>query len=206
LCAVPLLWGLHHNAVRNDRGISALMANPWVHWRFTTVEWKAVADLAWKDTGKPVFQWKKNWGTGLTLAVSGTGAAWIFGGGMGETVGALVFFLLFPLGVNWLVSNSANEQYRRWIAAPPQAWFGPDGLLIGDEYIPWVSSGKYLLAATIQQGPPTCLVFRFRIFTGRRADVDKLVPLPTGCDPDLQLLERQLRAVCTNARVELVSA
>ncbi len=171
ICAVPALFGLRHKALRNDRGVSALMANPWVHWQYAQAEWEALANIQFPKQAKPAFSWKRNCGAGLLF--------W----------------------VNWPVRNAAQAKRRRMIAAPARAWFGPDGLLIGDDYTPWSLSGTYLLGAGVRSDPPARLVLRFYVYGGRGANVDKSVPLPEGAGHELELLQHNLHQICPRAKI-----
>jgi len=206
VCAAPFLYGLYRNAVRADSGVSALMANPWVHWEFTPAEWQAVADVQFPERAKP-FTWKRQWPVGLTIVTTGTAGAWIFGGSPPVILGAFVFFLLFPFGCNWLFGRDMRVQHRRMMAAPAEVWLGPDGLLLGDQFTPWVSSEFGLLRATVGSTAPARLVLRFRVYSNlvysSQPYIHRSIPLPPSAGRDLELLQQRLSATCPKAQIAL---
>jgi hypothetical protein len=99
---------------------------------------------------------------------------------------------------------SAALKANFWVHWQDDIWLGPDGLLVGDAYTPWLSSGNYLTDARIETGPPISLLLIFQKAFGARYDpVMTRVPIPEGGESDLEALEGKLRARCPKARVEL---
>jgi hypothetical protein len=87
-----------------------------------------------------------------------------------------------------------------------ETWLGPDGLLCGGEYAPWLSSGNYLTEARVERGSTVSLLLTFeKAFGARTAPVTTRVPIPKGRESDVELLEGKLRARCPKARIELRS-
>ncbi|SPF46045.1 membrane hypothetical protein [Candidatus Sulfopaludibacter sp. SbA4] len=206
-CAAPFLYGLHRNAVRADRGVAALMANPWVHWEFTHAEWQAVADVQFPQRSKP-FTWRRQWPVGLTTVAAGTFGAWIFGGSPPVILGAFVFFALCPIACNWFFGRDMRAQHRRMMAAPTKVWLGPDGLLLGSQFTPWVSSEFRLERAAVQSAAPARLVLRFRVSPSltysSRPYFHRSVPLSAGSGRDLELLQQKLRSAFPKAEIAVV--
>jgi hypothetical protein len=85
-----------------------------------------------------------------------------------------------------------------------ESWMGPDGLLCGDVYTPWLTSGNYLTEARVDRGSTVSLLLTFeKAFGARYAPVMTRVPIPEGRESDMELLEGKLRARCPKARIEL---
>jgi hypothetical protein len=85
-----------------------------------------------------------------------------------------------------------------------ESWLGPDGLLCGGAYTPWLTSGNYLTDARVELGPPVSLLLTFEKAIGARtAPVAVRVLVPEGRESDLELLEGKLKARCPKARVHL---
>lgn len=99
---------------------------------------------------------------------------------------------------------SAALMANFWVRWQDDIWLGPDGLLCGGAYTPWLSSGNYLTDARIETDPPISLLLTFeKAFGARYVPVMTRVPVPEGRESDLELLEGKLRARCPKARVEL---
>jgi len=212
LLGTAALYPLYLKARRFDRGMTALMADPWVHWQYTAEQWQtwAAIQCSWERARTPVFVWKRDWSKLLfPMAVFG-GGAWILGdSGPGEKVAVFlscVAVLTLTAGLlTWAARREPERRYRRMLASRPEAYLGADGLLCSGEYAPWVLSGNYLVEAAALRDPPGRLVLSFEAFNGkiagRRA---KLIPIPEGKEGDLDLLQQQLRARCPKAAVNLL--
>jgi hypothetical protein len=91
-----------------------------------------------------------------------------------------------------------------WVRWQDDIWLGPDGLLIGGAYTPWLSSSNYLIEARVETGPPISLLLTFEKASGARYfPVTTRVPIPEGRESDLEALEGKLKARCPKARVNL---
>jgi NADH:ubiquinone oxidoreductase subunit K len=89
-----------------------------------------------------------------------------------------------------------------WVHWQDDIWLGPNGLLRGGKYTPWLTSGDYLTDARVETGPPLSLLLSFQKAFGARGDsVTTRVPIPEGRESDLILLAEKLRAQCPKARV-----
>ena len=88
-----------------------------------------------------------------------------------------------------------------WQPGPGQGenWLGPAGLLAGEAFMPWLSSGTYLKEARAERLGSGSLVFTFAKYPS--ADVRIRVPIPAGRESDLEALEAKLRARCPKARI-----
>jgi hypothetical protein len=99
---------------------------------------------------------------------------------------------------------SAAIMANFWVHWQDDIWLGPDGLLVGGAYTPWLSSGNYLTDARIETGPPISLLLTFeKAFGARYIPITTHMPVPEGRESDLEMLEEKLRARCPKARVNL---
>jgi len=140
---------------------------------------------------------------------------WMYAAIFGGLFLALAFpFLLglylkagrFDHGLALLMANP----WVHWPALPgaAAAYFGPDGFLCGDEYLPWVLSGSYLGEAAVSADPPARLLLSFNtyrptIWGTSWVRVEKSVPLPGGVDGDLDVLQEQLQRRCPKASINV---
>ncbi len=88
-----------------------------------------------------------------------------------------------------------------WQQGPGQSesWLGPAGLLAGEAFMPWLSSGTYLLDARAEWLGSGSLVFTFAKYPGPVVTIR--VPVPAGRESELEALEAKLRARCPKARI-----
>lgn len=86
-----------------------------------------------------------------------------------------------------------------------EAWLGPDGLLCGGRYTPWLASGNYLVKAGANLVPPAFLVLTFEKSAGgyRGAPVAMRVLIPEGRESDLEALREKLRTRCPKAHIDI---
>jgi hypothetical protein len=213
LLGTSVLYPLYLKGRRFDRGMTALMADPWVHWQYTPEQWQSWAAIqrSWERAKTPVFVWKRDWTKLLfPIAIFG-GGAWILGdSGPGEKAGVFlgcVGVLLLSAGLlMWAARREPERRYRRMMAARPEAYLGAEGLFCSGEYSPWILSGNYLVEAAALRDPPGRIVLSFEAFTGRStARLARLIPIPEGREGDLDVLQRQLHARCPKAAVHLVA-
>jgi len=210
LCG-PTLSILFMMARRNDRGMSAVIANPWVHWQFTQEKWVQWAknQQEWEEEQERPWSWK-----GVSLLVLfcvGLFAlgALFSGEGLKENAtivsGLTGFVMLLVLVAYWFKRTNFDRRYRRLLAAAPEAWFGDEGLFCNGEYTPWILSGKYLLKASAQCDPPRCVMLVFQSFNGSSSVlVTQRVPIPDGNTSDLPVLQQKLNSHCPTASVLLI--
>ncbi len=60
LLCVPMLSIFYMMARRNDRGMSAVIANPWAHWQYTPEKWAQWANnqREWEEAQEGAWSWK----------------------------------------------------------------------------------------------------------------------------------------------------
>src|ERR1035441_882005 len=170
----PMLMGFHMRARRLDFGMSAVIAAPWAHWQYTPAQWDARAknQLAWERSKAKPMTWRALLSAVLVCGVIFAFGALFDGAGFRENVvtvaGLSAFVVLILMAANWSGRTNYGRRYRRLLAAPPEAWFGDEGLFCNGEYSPGPLSGAYLLEATAPRDPPARLVLVFQTFNGTR--------------------------------------
>jgi hypothetical protein len=211
LCG-PMLTIAYMMARRNDRGMSAVIANPWAHWQYAPGQWAQWAknQQQWEEAQEAPWSWKS-----ATLFVLFCGALFalgaLFSGGSFEEnviiVGGLTGFVaLMVLGAYWLKRTNFDRRYRRLLVAAPEAWFGDEGVFCNGIYMPWTLSGRYLLKATTASDPPARLTLVFESFNGGSTTlVTQRIPIPAAQTSDLQVLQLKLKTHCPTASVQLTA-
>jgi hypothetical protein len=212
LCA-PTLSILFMMARRNDRSMSAVIANPWVHWQYTPEKWAQWAknQQEWEEAQEGPWRWK----AALLMVLFSAGlfvlGALFSGLGLQENViivgGLTAFIVLLMLVAWWFKRTNFDRRYRRLLAAAPEAWFGDEGLFCNGAYTLWILSGKYLLKATAESDPPARVTLIFQSFNGTSSvQIAQRIPIPDGLISDLPLLQQKLKAHCPTASVHLVAS
>ena len=214
----PMLAILYMMARRNDRGMTAVIANPWAHWEYTPEQWQAWAanELDWERSKETQMSWKGLAGFVLfCAALFGLGALFA-GDSLQEKlfiVGALTALVVgMMVAALWFQRTNPGRRYRRLLAAPREAYFGDEGLYCNGLYSPWTLSGKYLTEADAisdPKSPPERLVFVFLSFNGSSSGkIVWRVPVPMGPyakgRADVAVLQQKLRAQCRTAAVRLM--
>ncbi len=216
LCIVMLPVG-YVTARRMDRAVTALELNPWLRWQYPpearSVWCKAQVE---RLKLKPyAFILRRDW-----LKLLGLCAALVIPslvlmpGAMLARVG-WGFFCCVLLGL--FIELAAAEERRaparlasRLKAAPPEVWFGHDGLVCDGHFYTWIDTSVYLRSARIDWRPPRSLCFEFNnIGAGAygapvtsTVSQNVLIPPTVGAD-DLALLQAHLRTRCPDAEIKL---
>jgi hypothetical protein len=209
LCG-PMLSIAYMMARRNDRGMSAVIANPWAHWQYTQQQWAqwAESQRAWEKAQEGPWSWK---GASLfvlfCIGLFALGALFT-GASLEENLiivsGLSGFIILLALVAYWFKRTNFDRRYRRLLAAQPETWFGDEGLFSNGKYTPWILSGRYLLKATAAIDPPPRLTLIFESFNGSSStQITQRVLIPDGHITDLPMLEQKLKSHCPTASVHL---
>jgi hypothetical protein len=209
LCG-PMLSIAFMMARRNDRGMSAVIANPWAHWQYTPESWAqwAESQRAWEEAQEGPWSWK---GASLfVLLCAGLFAlgTLLTGGSLEENViiwsGLTGFVILLTLLAYWFKGTNFDRRYRRLLAAQPETWFGDEGLFANGAYTPWILSGRYLLKATAAIDAPPRVTLIFESFNGSSStQITQRVLIPDGHITELLMLQQKLKAHCPTASVHL---
>lgn len=206
----PTLSIAYMMARRNDRGMTAVMANPWAHWQYTPEKWAqwAESQRAWEQAQEGPWSWK---GASLfVLLCAGLFAlgTLLTGGSLEENLiiwGSLTGFIvvLTPVAY-WFKLTNFDRRYRRLLAAHPETWLGDEGFFSNGKYTPWILSGRYLLKATASSDPPPHLTLIFQTFGGYSStQIAQRVLIPDDHLADLPMLQQKLKDHCPTAAVHL---
>ena len=211
LCG-PMLSIGYMMARRNDRGMTAVIANPWAHWQYAPEKWTQWAEnqRAWEKSQEGPWRWKRISLFVLLCAGLFSIGSLISGGSLQEKltiVGGLTgFVVLLVLVAYWFKRTNFDRRYRRLLIAAPEAWFGDEGLFCNGTYMPWILSGRYLLKATVASDPPAHLTLIFQSFNGSASVlVTQRIPIPPEHASDLRILQQRLESHCPTASVRLVA-
>jgi Flp pilus assembly protein TadB len=212
LASGPSLGLGYMMARRNDRAMTAVIANPWVHWQYTPEQWNAWVgkDLEWERKTETPWSWKKAILFDLFIAGLFALGALFTGGGFQEnliifcSLNALV--VLMTLILFWVVRTHPARRKRKLLAAPPEAYFGDEGVFCEGGYMQWILSGRFLLTASLATDPATCVVLVFESFNGSTSTkITKRIPIPPDRIQDQAILQQKIGAACPTAHVRLLT-
>ena len=206
----PMLSILFMMARRNDRGMSAVIANPWAHWQYTPEKWAqwAANQREWEKAQEGPWSWKSvSLFVLLCVGLFALGALFT-GESLQENVtivgGLTGFILLLVALAYWFKRTNFDRRYRRLLAAAPETWFGDEGMFSNGAYMPWILSGRYLLKGTAAVDQPARLMLVFESFNGSSStQITQRVAIPDGHITDLPMLEQKLSTHCPTASVHL---
>lgn len=211
LCG-PMLSIGYMMARRNDRGMTAVIANPWVHWQYAPEKWTQWAQnqREWEESQEGPWNWKRVSLFILFCAGLLSLGTLISGGSLAEKLiilcGLTGFMVLLVLVAYWFKRTNFDRRYRDLLAAAPEAWFGDEGLFCNGTYMPWILSGRYLLKASVDNDPPTHLNLIFQSFNGSSSTTTtQRVPIPAEHVSDLPRLQQKIKSQCPTASVHLVT-
>jgi hypothetical protein len=209
LCG-PMLSIAYMMARRNDRGMSAVIANPWAHWQYTQAGWAQWAEnqREWEIAQEGPWSWK---GASLFIlfcvGLFALGALFT-GASLKENViivsGLTGLVLFLALVAYFFKRTNFDRRYRRLLAAQPETWFGDEGLFSNGAYTPWILSGRYLMKATAAIDPPPRVTLIFESFNGSSStEITQRILIPDGHITDLPMLQQKLNVHCPTASVHL---
>jgi hypothetical protein len=216
--AFVLCFTAYLSARQMDRWLSAVEADPWVHWSYSPGQWQQWTDAEVART--PVvhqFVWGRDWHklAWPVLAIA-IGAVFLWPGPWIDR--ALYVAGITTLLVAVLLSSQRGDAHApqrlrsTLMKADPEAYFGQDGVFAYGVFTPWLTIGVYLVSASIDDRAPPSLVLRFEKATlapavSQSTTVDVIVPLadtPTVA-ADLTRLQEKLAARCPAARVTIAA-
>lgn len=197
-------------ARRNDRGMSAVIANPWAHWQYTPEKWAQWAEnqREWEKAQEGPWSWKGVSGFVLLCVVLFALGALFTGASLRENLiivsGLTGFILLLVLVAYRLKRTNFDRRYRRLLADAPETWVGDEGVFCNGAYLPWILSGKYLLKASAAMDQPARLMLIFQSFNGSSStQITQRILIPDDHLDDLPVLQQKLRVHCPTASVHL---
>jgi hypothetical protein len=203
-------------ARRNDRAMTAVMADPWAHWRYTPEQWEKWArdQREWERATAGSWSWTKGLlFVGFCAVVFVVGAL-LTGGSWRENValaGALTgFMVVLMLLLYWVQQTGFDRRFRRLMGlaeAERESYLGGEGVFCNGVFTPWVLSGKYLVEAYAvddAKNPPMRLVLVFQSFNGQSSTkVVQRVLVADGGLADLPVIRQRLRVKVPTATARL---
>jgi hypothetical protein len=214
LLGIVMLFAGYYAARNQDRSLTALEYNPWVHWQYSTAQWELWIDaqVARERAVAPAFIPGRDWWKLALVSVAIGAGTFVFGSGwVFNTIYTVVISALLAL-IAVLSSRSARHSPDTLRAklkrCAPEAYFGEEGLFCDGVLTPWISTDDWLLEATVDQAAPRNLLLRFeKINAGNpsipTSPLNQRVLLPEFAETDLATLQKKLDAKCPAARVKI---
>ena len=214
MLGIVMLFVGYFAARNQDRMLTALEYQPWVHWQYSPAQWAAWTDaqVARAKTIPPAFNWHRHsWKIGALWLViaAGTfvlGLGWIYALVYATAIFALMVLIL-ALGVRSERHSpeTLRKKMQRWA---PEVFLGEEGVFCDGVLTLWVSTDDWLLEAIIEEGLPRHLLLQFEKINAGNASIptsriEWRVPLPEGAEADLARLQGKLKAKVPTARVEI---
>jgi hypothetical protein len=209
-----LLFAGYIAAVRMDKSLAVLEAEPWLHWCYTAAEWRAWSDAETERLANapPQFVWRRDWKRTLwmvvptvvlVLIVQPGGWAWKFG----YLAALLVLFVVIIEGANWGAKNAPRRLHAFLMGAAPESYFGASGVFADGVFTEWLTVSNYLLEATIDERSPRSVALRFEVIQANALPlhVTHYVLMPPQPDADLARLQKLLSARCPSSNVALTT-
>jgi hypothetical protein len=215
---IVMVFGLWLTARRTDRWLSAVEADPWVHWIYTPEQWRQWTEVALqREAPEPdgAFHWRRDWKMVASISIAILGALLFFVDAplaMRLTIaGILAVAMTAGLGMAGRGKAKASLALRRKLTtADPEVYFGRDGLFALGEFTPWLTVGVYLQAAFLDEREARSLALQFeQVVSGYGSAnlVPKTLSLPlpacNGVENDLARLQKELSARCQKAAITL---
>ena len=206
LAAGSVLFASYLKARRRDHGLNALLADPWVHWRYPQDQWRAWSAAEKGRLNAESFDATK---AAVLFALFILAIAAAIGMGEGDDEGKMttIAIVTVPLIVGfgvvlWSVPRRLRAQMERVAASPPEAWAGAAGIFCEGEFSPLAEWEYHLTSAVISDNPQHRLLLRFRKRDGKSwTDVIRSIPIPEGAAADLARLQCQLHEKCAKAAI-----
>jgi hypothetical protein len=205
-------------ARRVDRAVTALELNPWLHWQYPNdardVWCKAQVERLKRKP--PTFILRRDWLKLLGLCALLVIPSLLLTPGMWLERLSWGIFCCVLLGL--FIEAAAAEERRaparlaqRLRAAPPDAWFGRDGLVCDGHFYTWIDTSVFLKSARIDWRPPRSVCFVFANIAPSAygapavSSVTQNVLIPSSAGSEqLALLQQHLRSRCPDAEIKLV--
>jgi hypothetical protein len=213
---IVLIFTGYLSARQMDRWLSAVEANPWAHWQYSDDQWKQWTEVEVARTpAVPTFVWRRDWHKMVWLILTIAISVGLFSPGplfdRALYVAGIAALLFLFLVLGQRSDRDAPQRVRALLSkATPEVYFGEEGLFCDGIFTPWLSSGIYLLAASLDERAPRSLSLQFqKIVPGGTGNQPTIVtfsmPLPSGknSSTDLARLQQRLTAKCPTATVNL---
>lgn len=213
LGSCTLLTALYVRATRLDRGLSMVLAQPWIHWQYTPALWQqwAATELQMNLSKLPGFSWSRDRSKYFKVFCQLFPALFVCSWlvltvGMEERVfvsfGLSLLVTVALIGLAKSTRSDSQRRYRKLVASIPETYIGSEGIYSGGEFTPWSLSGSYLVEAVTQPHTPAHINF---VFQTNRVETRRVL-IPPGHDADLELLQRNLHAAMPKAVIRVLTA
>jgi hypothetical protein len=198
-----------------DRSLTGVEAEPWVHWSYTETQWGEItqAEMVRAEIQEtPTFQWKKQWKTVVAMAIFMVVFAKLIGYTWFWALALLVGVVALMAGILWLARRSAHHapgrKQKAMANAQRAAWFADGGLFWQGDFSPWVSMNIYLVSAWVEEKAPRSLVLNFeKVLPGQGGPsivpLERRILIPAGADQDVRMLQEKLAEKCPKATVRI---
>jgi hypothetical protein len=213
---VLLLPILYFTSRMMDVALTALQADPWVHWTYTPEQWQQWTEVQVTrlEAVPPTFILKRDWHKPALVFLAIAAGVYIFSpGSYLFKTGYIAFLILLIIIIGILASRgtkSAPAKFRaKLLAAPPEVFFGRDGLFANGTLTTWRTADIFLNVAAIDDRAPRSLLFRFERDVPNPYGPLSIIPinqavlLPAGKEHDLTLLQQHLTERCPTAQISL---
>jgi hypothetical protein len=199
-----------------DVSLTALQADPWLHWVYSPEQWQqwSQVQVARLQSAPPAVVLKRVW-LKLSLAFAGiaTGVYILVPGPLLWKSLYLLFILAVLVIIPILSARSGRSAPARLRAkllrAAPEVYFGRDGVFCDGAFTTWLTGDIFLTAAAIDERPPHSLLFQFEKDVPnpygplQAIPIQQAVLIPPGREQDLALLQTHLTERCPIARITL---
>jgi hypothetical protein len=214
LLGIVMMVAGYFAAKNQDRMLTALEYQPWVHWQYSPAQWAAWTDaqVARAKAIPPAFNWRRHsWKIGALWLViaAGTfilGLGWIYALVYATAILALMVLIL-SLGARSERHSpeTLRKKMERWA---PEVFLGEEGVFCDGVLTPWVSTDDWLLEAILDEGLPRHLLLQFEKINAGNASIptsrlEWRVPLPEAAEADLARLQKELKAKVPTAKVQI---
>jgi hypothetical protein len=218
---IIMVFGLRLTARRTDRWLSAVEADPWVHWIYTPEQWRQWTEVAvQRQAPEPdgAFHWRRDWKMVALIAIPILGALLFFIDAPWTMRLTIAGILALTMTAGLVLAGRGKAKtslvlQRKLTTAGLDVYFGQDGLFALGEFTPWLTVGVYLQAAFLDEREPRSLALRFEQVVsgyGSAQLVPKILSLPLpeshGVENDLARLQKELSARCQKAAITLAKA
>lgn len=207
---------LYMQARRYDFGLTAITAAPWVHWQYDPARWEVWAEGYHERERSTAGVEKGDWWLSLRITagfggILGVGILlmeWIHGNpSLQDSVIGAAALATFLWWARWMQRLVIERHYRRLRVARPETYFGEEGLWSNGQYMPWVTSGFYLVKATAEGDSPQFLTLVFQTSQRYNSGLKEArVLIAEGRASDLAVLQEKLVARCQRATIALAGA
>jgi hypothetical protein len=212
---ILVVFGLWLTARRTDSWLSAVQAEPWVHWIYTPEQWLKWTEIVVQREASAPNGARRDRKIVVSISVAVL-AALLFAVHVPLTTrltiaGILAVTVVAGLGLAGRDRSKASAVLRRPLTtADLEVYFGEDGLFAFGDFTPWLTVGVYLQSAFLDEREPRSLALRFqKVVSGYGSTylVPKNLSLPlperNGVENDLARLQKELSVRCQKAAITL---